>query len=94
MATIVNVIDASLYGSNIGRSGDTYAIATKDRLGIPLRLDQIGKYVEQFLTYARDNPDVTFVIATGMASAYTRAALVPMFADAPANCQLPKELKP
>lgn len=94
MATIVNVIEADLYGSNLGRSGNTYAIATKDRLGVPLRLDQIGRYVEQFLVYARNNSDVTFVVAAGLASAYTRAAIGPMFANAPANCQLPKELKP
>ena len=90
----VTVTETSLYGSNLGRTDGTYAIATTDRLGVPLRLDQIAKHIEQFLTYARANPGDTFVIQSGLASAYARPAIAALFADAPPNCQLPRDLKP
>src|SRR5262245_22219087 len=81
------------YGIGQGRTGDAYAIPTKDEKLRTLPLDRIAAYVRQFLDYAVQNPDERFKvtpIGTGLAG-YTHADIAPMFAGAPSNCDLPHE---
>lgn len=79
------------YGVGVGRTGDAYAIPTKDADLRPLPLPAIAGYVSGFLAYARENPDRRFkVTRVGCGYAgYTDAQIGPMFADAPRNCVLP-----
>lgn len=84
------------YGKGIGPTGRAYAIPTKDRYLKTLPLDRIKFYVDNFLAYAANHPQLTFNvtrIGCGLAG-YTNAQIGPMFKDAPANCHLPDEWKP
>ena len=85
----------AVYGVGVGRTGNAYAIPTKDKNLKTLPLAEIRSYVEDFLTYARDNPDLTFqitAIGTGLAG-YAHEDIAPMFVNASDNCQLPQEWK-
>lgn len=83
----------AVYGKGIGRQGNSYAIPTKDENLKTLPLWKINDYVEEFLNYARGNPNLKFNITRigcGLAG-YTDEQISPMFQDAPVNCILPKE---
>ena len=83
----------AVYGVGVGRTGNAYAIPTKDEKIKTLPLDRINCYVQQFLSYARANPSLTFqvtAIGCGLAG-YKPAQIAPMFREAPANCNLPPE---
>ena len=81
----------AIYGQGVGRQGDSYAIPTKDRALHTLPLATIRYYVEHFLLYAHEHPELTFEVTRvgcGLAG-YTDADIAPMFRGAPQNCQLP-----
>jgi hypothetical protein len=83
----------AIYGCGEGMQGDSYAIPTKDHNIRTLPLDYIKIYVETFLNYARNNPEITFhltPIGCGLAG-YEPEQIAPMFADAPPNVVKPKE---
>lgn len=74
-----------------GRTGQCYAIPTKDRGVQTLPLEAIAFNVAEFLAYARQHPELTFLvtaIGTGLAG-YSPKQIAPMFAGAPANVRLP-----
>jgi len=78
-------------GVGVGRTGYAYAIPTKDAKLVPLGLNLIQGHVEEFIRYARDHPDLHFIVTRvgcGLAG-YTDGQIGPMFANAPANCELP-----
>lgn len=78
-------------GVGVGRTGNAYAIPTKDEHLRVLSLPTIKKHVDVFLDYARRHPDLRFEIVKigcGLAG-YTDDEIGPMFAGAPSNCQLP-----
>ena len=80
------------YGVGVGRTGNAYAIPTKDERIRTLPLERIAPYISDFLTYARANPNLKFEvtrIGCGLAG-YTDAQIAPMFAGTPENCQLPE----
>jgi hypothetical protein len=82
----------AVHGVGVGRTGNAYAIPTKDAALRPLPLSGIMGYVLEFLRYAKAQPDLRFEvtrIGCGLAG-YTDAQIAPMFADAPANCDLPQ----
>jgi len=84
------------YGVGIGRTGNAYAIPTKDGDLKTLPLDFIQYYVKAFLKYAADRPAVVFRVAAigcGLAG-YTPEEIAPMFKGATMNVQLPKEFAP
>jgi hypothetical protein len=81
------------WGVGVGRTGNAYAIPTKDRNLRVLPLKQIRPYVETFIRYARANPQERFqvvAIGTGL-SGYSHGDIAPMFRGCPENCELPKE---
>jgi hypothetical protein len=80
------------YGVGAGRTGNAYAIPTKDyRLNV-LPLKTIGQYVKGFLAYAKSNPQLEFEvveIGCGLAG-YKEHEIAPLFHGAPRNCHLPE----
>lgn len=79
------------YGVGVGRTGQSYAIPTKDEQIRTLPLDRINVYVAEFLDYARAHPGLAFEvtrIGCGLAG-YIDQQIAPMFMGAPDNCQLP-----
>lgn len=88
--------DAVLYhgakrGVGWGRTGNAYAIPTKDKNLRTLPLPEIQDYVSDFLWYAGDHPELEFNvtrIGCGLAG-YKDSDIAPMFQGAPMNCNLP-----
>lgn len=81
----------AIYGQGIGIQGDSYAIPTKDENIQTLPLNKIQKYVDQFIRFAKLNPDKKFQVTRvgcGLAG-YTDEDIAPMFVNAPDNCILP-----
>jgi hypothetical protein len=81
------------YGVGEGRTGDAYAIPTKGyRLEI-LPYYIIKQYVDKFILYANDHPELEFFVTRvgcGLAG-YKDDEIGPLFKHAPSNCKLPKE---
>lgn len=80
-------------GRGIGRTGQCFAIPTKDRNLKTLPLDIIGDYVSYFLVYAITHPKLEFLvtpIGCGLAG-YNPEQIAPMFTDLPSNVILPQE---
>jgi hypothetical protein len=50
------------YSEGIGRTGQCYAIPTKDRAIEPLTVKQIKPYVVEFLQYAKEHPELRFLL--------------------------------
>lgn len=79
------------YGVGVGRTGNSYAIPTKDRYLRTLPLIEIEKYVKDFLNYALEHKEIEFYITKigcGLAG-YKEDDIKPMFYNAPINCKLP-----
>lgn len=78
------------WGVAEGPTGTAYAIPTKDKaIRHTLPLIKIQGYVNTFLAYARNSPELTFkvtCIGCGLAG-LTHAQVAPMFKSAPNNCQ-------
>lgn len=78
-------------GVGTGRTGNAYAIPTKDHDLQPLNLDYIKIEVENFKVYAGIHPELHFnvtKIGCGYAG-YSEQQIGPMFKGAPSNCSLP-----
>uniref|UniRef100_A0A6C0JU36 Macro domain-containing protein n=1 Tax=viral metagenome TaxID=1070528 RepID=A0A6C0JU36_9ZZZZ len=81
------------WGCGIGRTGDCYAIPTKDDNIKTLPLNVIKNYVDEFVLYAKEHPELMFEvtkIGCGLAG-YKNKDIAPMFLDAPENCLLDDE---
>lgn len=81
----------AVYGQGVGPQGESYAIPTKDGALKTLPLDVIRRHVDDFLSYARDHPEIGFFVTRvgcGLAG-YEDADVAPMFESAPENCDLP-----
>lgn len=77
------------YGVGRGRTGNAYAIPTKDHELRPLPLESIRTYVREFVAYAREHPALRFYVTRvgcGLAG-YSEAQIRPMFEGAPENCE-------
>ena len=82
-------------GVGIGRTGDAYAIPTKDYNLKVLPVESIKKYVDDFLAYAKDHPYLTFKlvrIGCGLAG-YKDSDIAPLFNGISDNCIIPDEWK-
>jgi len=84
------------YGVGKGRTGNAYAIPTKDKNLHILSLARIEKYVAQFIEYAEKHPSTMFYVTafgTGLAG-YSIDDIKPMFgnfADLPYNIVFTKD---
>lgn len=79
------------YGVGEGRTGDSYAIPTKDERLRTRPLHSVRESVNTFIEYAADNPELDFEVAKigcGLAG-YRDEAIAPMFKLVPSNCKLP-----
>lgn len=80
------------YGVGEGPTGQAYAIPTKDENLNPLSLTLIRMYVDRFLAYARQHPELTFrlvKIGCGLAG-FAEVQIIPMFKESSANVVLPE----
>lgn len=80
------------YGVGVGRTGNAYAIPTKDERIQTLPLSRIAEYVADFLAYASRHPELEFEVTKvgcGLAG-YKETDIAPMFKEAPGNCRLPE----
>jgi len=78
----------AIYGQGIGHQGNSYAIPTKDHQLKTLPVSEIKTYVNQFIRYARKNPQLQFNvtrIGCGLAG-YTDSDIAPLFKNSPPNC--------
>ena len=76
------------YGIGFGRSGNSYAIPTKDERLRVLPISRIKKYVLEFIEYAKMHPELTFKvvrIGCGLAG-YSDSQMAPLFQGATDNC--------
>jgi len=82
----------AVYGVGKGLTGNSYAIPTKDENLQVLHLPQISIYIQEFISFARSHPEMTFdVTKIGCALAgYSQMDIAPMFRNAPSNCNLPE----
>jgi hypothetical protein len=83
------------YGVGVGRTGNAYAIPTKDCSLNVLPLRTIKAFVTQFIEYAVLNPHLEFQvtdIGCGLAG-YTPEQIAPMFKGAPSNCIFSSEFE-
>ena len=80
-------------GEGFGHFGKSFALPTRDENIETLPLDRIKVYVDQFIKYAENNPQLTFLltpVGTGLAG-IPAEKMAPLFKDAPLNVILPKE---
>jgi hypothetical protein len=86
----------AISGQGVGHHGDSYGIPTKDENLNVLSLEEIKRYVEEFIDFAKRNPGADFfVTAIGCGEAgYQPAQIAPMFKDAPDTCSFPDTWKP
>lgn len=85
----------AIEGQGKGLQGESYAIPTKDEKLAVLPLREIKRYVDEFIKFANNHPEMTFKvtsIGTGLAE-YTADDIAPMFIFAPTNCILPLRWK-
>ena len=87
----------AVYGIGIGRTGDSYAIPTKDAYIKTLPLQQIEIYVNDFIRYVNENPWYSYYITRigcGLAG-YKDYQIAPMFLPLKnkLNCRFPLEWK-
>jgi hypothetical protein len=77
------------FGVGEGRTGQAYAIPTKETPYKRLRLSEVREGVERFLIYAREHPELEFrVVRIGCGLAgFTNGEMAPLFDGAPANCR-------
>ena len=83
----------AVWGIGIGHQGKTYALPTKDKDIDTLPLTEIKKYVDQFLEYAEDHPEFTFLVTKvgcGLAG-WSIEDIAPLFSEVPTNVVLPRD---
>ena len=84
------------YGKGIGHVGRSYAIPTKDKRIRTLSIGMIAGYVNDFIKYAKQHPELTFQvtqIGCGLAG-YEARDIAPLFQYAPENCLFDEAWKP
>jgi hypothetical protein len=81
------------WGIGVGMTGKCYALPTKDQDIWTLSLNKIQEYVLDFLQYAKENPNKTFLVTPvgcGLAG-WTPDDIAPLFKDHPKNVIIPRE---
>jgi len=83
----------AVWGNGIGHQGKSYALPTKDKDIDTLPLSEIKKYVDQFLEYAEDHPEFTFLVTKvgcGLAG-WNVEDIAPLFSEVSTNVVLPRD---
>jgi hypothetical protein len=84
------------YGEGVGRTGNSYAIPTKDEKVETLPLERIRPHVEVFIDYARNHPKLHFAlthIGCGLAGYNWERDIRPLFpAELPINIEILKPI--
>lgn len=78
----------AIAGKGEGIQGMSYGIPTKDRRIKTLPIGKIHYYVDRFIKFAIDHPEVDFKvtqIGCGLAG-YSAYEIAPLFKDSPDNC--------
>ncbi|MBU2741856.1 hypothetical protein HAQ01_05075 [Acidithiobacillus thiooxidans] len=92
-AKIARLRFGAVPGVGRGRTGDAYAIPTKNaHLGV-LSLEEVRRGVNDFLRYAKDHQELRFFVTRvgcGLAG-FTNQEIAPMFREATENCYFPEE---
>jgi hypothetical protein len=81
----------AINGMGVGRTGMAYGIPTKDERLNVLGLSKIKEFVNEFVEYAWEHPELAFLVTRvgcGL-SGYSDGDIAPMFQQAPINCILP-----
>lgn len=80
----------AIYGQGVGLQGNSYAIPTKDANLHRMPLAAIKPYVDDFLQFAREHPELQFrVVRIGCGLAgYSNKQIAPMFVGATSNVWL------
>lgn len=81
----------AVYGVGMGRTGNAYAIPTKDEVLKVLPSSVVNAYIQEFRTYAEEHPDLDFIvvkIGCGLAG-FKEEEIAPLFRKFPENCILP-----
>lgn len=76
------------YGVGVGRTGECYALPTKDLMIHTLPLEDVLDHVTKFIIHAINHPECDFQVTRlgcGLAG-YADSEIAPMFKDAPKNC--------
>lgn len=76
------------WGQGYWISGQSFAIPTKDRSIRTLPREMVRRYVDDFLGFAREHPELAFqvtAIGCGLAG-FKHHEIAPMFIGAPDNC--------
>lgn len=79
------------WGVGEGIMGNSYALPTCYRPGEPVTMMELAVYVQNFLDYAGDHPELRFFVSQvgcGLAG-FREDEVAPLFAEAPDNCDLP-----
>lgn len=74
----------AIYGKGFGLQGKTFAIPSKDKNIISLEIPKIEEYVQQFIIFAKLNPNKEFLvteIGCGLAG-FTPDEIAPLFKEA------------
>lgn len=77
----------AIYGQGVGLQGNSYGIPTKDARLRVLPLSKIRQYVEDFIEFAKANPQMEFEvtrIGCGLAG-YRVSDIQPLFASSPSK---------
>jgi predicted NAD-dependent protein-ADP-ribosyltransferase YbiA (DUF1768 family) len=87
----------AIQGQARGLQGQSYAIVTKKDFNVKKSstLEEITAEVEQFKEFARQHPELTFLVTklgTNLAG-YTVEEMAPLFAGSPVNVVLPQSFK-
>jgi hypothetical protein len=75
----------------IGINGQNYCIPIKNDNGRLISINQIKTYIENFIEYANENPEISFQVTEIACSEneYNSFQIAPLFKNAPLNCLLP-----
>lgn len=80
----------AVYGRGYGHVGDSWAIPTKDHNINTLPLEGIKQYVNGFIHYAKEHPELDFqvtCIGCGLAG-YSHKDIAPLFKGMSMNCYI------
>jgi len=92
-ARFAHKVFGAKFGVGIGMTGRCYALPTKDENIWTLPLTEIQGHIIDFLDFAKENPDKTFLltpVGCGLAG-WTPEDVAPMFKNYPSNVIIPRE---